>query len=170
MKEHQNKTAGINEKPKPLHSVDNMNSTLRVTRRWAWLVLVALLLITLAILLSIFYVRVPTHIIAKAYENGGEMVAFVDVAYVNELEVGQDVLIDRELNGNIKSISHAVFSVEEAAEQVDSNYAKYILGIPDWSVRVDIDYTGQLDEEAVHPVVITTGEISLSTFFVGDGK
>lgn len=160
----------IKQNTKPLHSVDNMNRTLHITRRWAWLVLIALLVITLALLLSIFYIKVPTHISTQAFTEGDTLVSFVDVAYVDELDIGQHVLVDRDLDGSISSISHAVFSSEEAVEQVDSNYAKYILGIPDWSVRVDIAYEGELDNEAVHPIVITTGEVSLSTFFVGGGK
>ncbi len=169
MKENQNQTANRNEKPRPLHSVDNMNSTLRITRRWAWLVLIVLLLVTLAILLSIFYIKVPTQINTPAYGINGEAIAFVDVSLADDLEVGQDVLIDKNLKGKIKSISSAVFSSVEAAEQVDSQYIRYMLNIPDWVVRVEVDYTGELEKTMVHPMVITTGEISLSAFFVGAG-
>ncbi len=174
--EHWEKRAMSETKRQPLKakdstaSMDDMRQMLILARGGAWIGLAAMLIATLAVLLVIFWVKVPTHVTAGGYEAGDQIVCYIDVDHIDDLKVGQVALIDQRLSGVVTDISRGAYSAAEAKEQIQDEYARHLMEISEWSVRVSLRYEGKLDDETVHMVVITTGEIPLSSLFVGAGS
>lgn len=143
-----------------ISSPEQLNDYIRISKPGIWMVLAALLVLTLALFVWGVFGNIPNTFSITGEAEGGRMVCYLSPEDAAGVKAGMEAKIGG-IQGKIESVSDTPLSYEEAAALCKSDYAVHALKLSDWNVKLTIDAAVP---DGLHQVTIISENVKPISF------
>lgn len=141
-------------------SPEQLNEYIRISKPGIWIILAALLVLTLALFAWGVFGNIPDTINATGEATGGKLVCYLSPEDAEGVQAGMEVRIG-DVSGRIANVSDTPLSYNEAAALCENDYTMDALQLSNWNIMLTIDAAVQ---DGLHQVTIITENVKPISF------